>query len=89
VCECWATIILQQAELRIGVNLIARPIQITGAIVTAQVTVPFALPFTAKFSMPGPEIVMFLATNSSLLVNAIVPVTAKLIVSPSLASASA
>ena len=44
------------------------------------------LPFTARFSAPGPEIVMLLATNNSPLVNPIVPVTAKPIVSPSFAS---
>ncbi len=37
MCECWATIILQQAELRIGVDLISGTIQITGAIVTGEV----------------------------------------------------
>ena len=42
------------------------------------------LPFTARFSVPGPEIVTFLATSSSPLVNPIVPVTAKPITSPSL-----
>src|SRR5262245_2811401 len=47
-----------------------------------------ALPFTVRFSAPGPEIVTFLATNNSPLVNPIVPVTAKPIMSPSFASAS-
>ena len=38
---------------------------------------------------PGPEMVMLLLMKSSSLVNPIVPVTAKIIVSPSFASASA
>src|SRR5205085_1896731 len=48
-----------------------------------------ALPFTARFAAPGPEMVMLVLTSSSPLVSPIVPVTAKLMVSPSLASASA
>ena len=39
--------------------------------------------------MPGPETVTLLSTNNSPLVSPIIPVTAKVIVSPSFASASA
>src|SRR6266571_1036669 len=48
-----------------------------------------ALPFTARLAAPGPEMVMLLFTTSSPLVNPMVPVTAKLIVSPSFTMASA
>jgi hypothetical protein len=49
----------------------------------------FALPSTARFAVPGPEIVTLLSTSNSPLVSPIVPVTVKVIVSPSFASASA
>src|SRR6266545_2231109 len=48
-----------------------------------------AFPSTARLSAPGPEMVMFLSTSSSPLVKPILPDTAKVMVSPSLASASA
>src|SRR6266545_1010201 len=48
-----------------------------------------AFPSTARLPAPGPEMVMFLSTSSSPLVNTIVPDTAKVIVSPSFAVASA
>ena len=37
MCECRASVVLQGAQYRIGVDLIARTIQITGTIVTADV----------------------------------------------------
>ena len=49
----------------------------------------FALPLIARLSAPGPEIVMFLVTSNSPLVKPMVPVTAKPIMSPLFASASA
>src|SRR6266699_2591472 len=48
-----------------------------------------ALPFTARLAAPGPEMVMLWLTTSSALVRVMVPVTAKLIVSPSFAILSA
>ena len=47
-----------------------------------------ALPSTARTGEPGPPIVTFLFTSSSPLVSKMVPVTEKLIVSPSDAAAS-
>ena len=47
------------------------------------------MPFIVRFAAPGPLIVTLLSTTSSPLVSCIVPVTEKLIVSPSFASASA
>ena len=49
----------------------------------------FALPLIARLSAPGPEIVTFLVTSNSPLVKPMVPVTAKPIMSPLFASASA
>jgi hypothetical protein len=48
-----------------------------------------ALPFTARLAAPGPEMVMLSFTMSSPVVNTIVPVTAKVIVSASFAMARA
>src|SRR6266542_4350902 len=48
-----------------------------------------AFPSTARLAAPGPSIITFLSTGSSPLVNTIVPDTAKVIVSPSFAMASA
>jgi CMP-2-keto-3-deoxyoctulosonic acid synthetase len=37
MCECRATIVLQRAKHRIGVDLVARAIQIAAAVVTENV----------------------------------------------------
>ena len=47
------------------------------------------LPSIKSWLVPGPEIVMFLTTTSPPLVSVIVPLTAKVILSPSCATASA
>jgi predicted alpha/beta hydrolase family esterase len=37
VCERWTTVVLQRAKQRIGIDLIARAIQITAAIIAAEI----------------------------------------------------
>jgi hypothetical protein len=37
VSECWSTIVLQGAQHRIGIDLIARAVQITAAIIATDV----------------------------------------------------
>lgn len=37
MCECRATVVLQRAKQRVGIDLIARAIQITAAVVTAHI----------------------------------------------------
>ena len=55
------------------------------AIAETEKTFHWGLPSIESWLAPGPEIVTFLVTRSPPLVSAMVPVTAKLIVSPSFA----
>src|SRR6478736_3486280 len=69
--------------------VIVRPDMVTVLPEATWNTRLLAFPFTARLLAPGPEMVMLLFTSSSPLVRPIVSVTAKVIVSPLLASASA
>src|SRR3954468_14707335 len=69
--------------------VIVKPLIVTLLFEAIRNTRLAALPLMARLGAPGPDIVTFLFTMSWAVVKVIVPVTEKLIVSPSLAIPSA
>ena len=68
--------------------LMVRP-EIVAVATRQRKQIESGMPTIESWSAPGPEIVTFLATPSAPLVSVIVPLTAKVILSPSCATVSA